>query len=107
MPSGSTPPPTAMHGTPAAAARRATPSAVLPNAGLGVDPALAGDDEVGPGERAVEVGRLHHEVDPGTQRERRGTGPAMASSPKPTPPAAPAPGVSRSRRPVRRSSASA
>ena len=31
-PSGSTPPPTAMHGTPASAARRATPSAVLPNA---------------------------------------------------------------------------
>ena len=34
------------------AARRATPRAVLPNAGLGVDPALAGDDEVGAGELA-------------------------------------------------------
>src|SRR4051794_25398296 len=32
MPAGSTPPPTARHGTPAAAARLATPSAVFPNA---------------------------------------------------------------------------
>ena len=36
---------------------------------LGVDPALAGDDEVGARQLRVEVGRLHDEVDPGTKRE--------------------------------------
>ena len=70
MPSGSTPPPTAMQGTPAAWARRATPSAVLPKAVWAVDPALAGDDEVGPREPRVEVGGVHHEVDARAQRER-------------------------------------
>ena len=43
--------------TPAAAARRATPERRLAERRLGVDPALAGDHEVGPGELAVEVGR--------------------------------------------------
>ncbi len=37
---------------------------------LRVDPALAGDDEVGPRESRVEVGRVHDEVDPGPKRER-------------------------------------
>ena len=42
----------------------------LAEAGLGVDPALAGDDEVGAGQPRREVGRLHHQVDAGTKRER-------------------------------------
>ena len=71
MPAGSTPPPTAMHGTPAASARRATPERRLAERGLGVDPALAGDDEVGAGQAGVEVGRLHDEIDAGPQGEPR------------------------------------
>ena len=42
----------------------------LPEGGLGVDPPLAGDDEVGSREACREVGRLHHEVDPRPQGER-------------------------------------
>ena len=70
MPSGSTPPPTAMQRhagrlrAPGHAERR------LAERGLGVDPALAGDHEVGAGELGVEVGRLHDEVDARAQGER-------------------------------------
>ena len=69
MPSSSTPPPTAMHGMPAASARLATPERGLAEPGLGVDPALAGDDEVGLRQSRVEVGRLHQEVDAGAEGE--------------------------------------
>ncbi len=37
---------------------------------LGVDPAFAGDDEVGDGEPRPEVGRLHQQLDARAQRER-------------------------------------
>ena len=42
----------------------------LAERGLGVDPALAGDHEVGPGELRVEAGLLGDEVDPGNERQR-------------------------------------
>ena len=60
----------AMHGTPAACARRATPSAVLPNAvwaSMRPSPVI---DEVGRCQLLVEAGRLHDEVDPWPERER-------------------------------------
>ncbi len=41
----------------------------LAECGLGIDPALARDDEVGASETGVEVGRLHDEVDAGPQGE--------------------------------------
>ena len=41
----------------------------LAEPGLGVDPALAGDDEVGAGQAGVEVGRLHDEIHARPQRE--------------------------------------
>ena len=42
----------------------------LAERGLRVDAALAGDDEVGAGELAVEVGRVHDELDAGHEVER-------------------------------------
>ena len=59
-----------MHGTPASAARRATPRAVLPNAvwaSIRPSPVMT---RSAPASRRREVGRLHHEVDARAQRER-------------------------------------
>ncbi len=106
MPSTSTPPPTAMHGTPAAAARFATPSAVLPKpvwASIRPSPVMTRSA------RARRAGKSVASITrsiPGRRANDRNR-PCAASSANPTPPAAPAPGVSRSRRPSRASSSSA
>ncbi len=69
-PSGVTPPPTARHGTPAAAARLATPRAVLPKAVCASILALAGDHQVRQRKARVEARLLHHQLDAGDQLER-------------------------------------
>ncbi len=105
-PSGSTPPPTAKQRTPAAWARRATPRAVLPNAVCAsIRPSPV---------TTTRPGRAWHRGRSPRRRDRRrdegratGTDRCRQSSPNPTPPAAPAPGLSRSRRPVAASSRSA
>ena len=68
-PSGVTPPPKAMHGRPAACARFATPSAVLPYAvwaSIRPSPVITSCDAA---RASVEAGLLHHEVDAGPQLE--------------------------------------
>ena len=97
IPSGSTPPPTAMHGTPAACGAPGDAERGLAERGLGVDPALAGDDEVGAGEAGVEVGRLHDRSTPGPQRERAERGPGSRAARTRRRPPRRRPGVSRSR----------
>ena len=78
----------------------------LAEAGLGVDPALAGDDEVGAGQPGAKSVASITSSTPGRSANDRKR-PAIASSANPTPPAAPAPGVSRTRAPAADSSASA
>ena len=74
IPPASTPPPTAMHATPADLASCATPERGLAECGLGVDPAFAGDDEVCAGELVAQAGLVHDDLDAGHEAELTGTG---------------------------------
>ena len=87
--------------TPASRAQLGDAERGLAERGLGVDPALAGDHEVRAGElrRRSPVSSMTSST-PGTSADGREPVGERTGARTPTPPAAPAPGVSRSSRPV-------